>query len=38
MATFTDNMSEKDKIKLVNDEILSFAKTQLGPLFKAENP
>ena len=37
MATFTNAMSEEDKIKLVNDEILSFAKTQLGPLFKTED-
>lgn len=34
MATFTDEMSEEDKINVVKNEIFEFAKTQLGPLFK----
>lgn len=33
MAKFTDEMTEEDKIKVIKDEILSFAKTQLGPLY-----
>ena len=37
MATFTDDMSEIDKIKLVKNEIISMVKTQLGPLYLEED-
>ncbi len=37
MAKFTETMSEEDKINLVKDEIVSFAKAQLGPLFNPED-
>lgn len=37
MVTFTDDMTENEKITAVKEDMLNIAITQLGPLFKTDD-